>query len=534
MSTNTPSFDYIVVGAGSAGCVVANRLTAAGHSVCLVEAGPADSSPLIHIPFGIIGLIREGKHNWGYYTEPEPHLNHRRLYWPRGKTLGGSSSINAMVYIRGNPADYDEWAAAGNVGWAWNDLFPLFMALENNERGGDALHGTGGDLNVADVRDVNPLSQIFIDAGRECGFHVNTDFNGERQDGIGFYQVTQKDGLRFSSAKAFLTPVKARSNLTILTGAHATRILLDGKRAVGIEIRQGGATRQIKATREVVLCGGAINSPQLLMLSGIGPREEISRQGINVAHELPGVGKNLQDHLDITLMIRETSKRAISLSLSALPKMCIDLFRFIFLRRGVLSSNASEAGGFVGLPGEPADRPGIQLHFIPSFLRDHGRELTPGYGCTIHACQLRPKSRGEIGLLSADPLAAPRIQPNYLSHPDDVRAMLEAFALVRRMFASRAFTAINGGEDAPGSGVQKEEDIIADIRARAETIYHPAGTCRMGVDDMAVVDPQLRVRGIDGLRVADASIMPTLIGGNTNAPCMVIGAKCAEMMLTSC
>lgn len=526
------SFDYIVVGAGSAGCVVANRLSGTGQSVCLIEAGPPDSSPLIHIPFGIIGLIREGRHNWGYNTEPQPHLNNRRLYWPRGKTLGGSSSINAMVYIRGNPADYDEWAAAGNDGWAWNDLLPLFKAMEHNERGADELHGTGGELNVADVRDVNPLSQVFIDAGRECGFHVNPDFNGPRQDGVGFYQVTQKDGLRFSSAKAFLKPAKTRANLTILTGAQATRVLLEAKRATGVEVRQNGVVRKIKARREVVLCGGAINSPQLLMLSGIGPREELSKHGIPVVHELAGVGKNLQDHLDITLMIRETSGRAISLSPSAIPRMFVDLFRFIFKRRGVLASNASEAGGFIGLAGEPTDRPGIQLHFIPSFLRDHGRELTPGYGCTIHACQLRPKSRGEIGLISADPLAAPRIQPNYLSHPDDLRAMVDAFTVVRRMFATRPFTAISGGEDAPGSSVQTEEEILADIRARAETIYHPAGTCRMGIDAMAVVDSKLRVRGIEGLRVADASIMPTLIGGNTNAPCMVIGEKCAAMITT--
>lgn len=531
MSTKDESFDYIVVGAGSAGCVVANRLVRAGHSVCLIEAGPADTSPLIHIPFGIIGLIREGRHNWGYSTEAEPQLNNRRLYWPRGKTLGGSSSINAMVYIRGNPADYDDWAAAGNEGWAWKDIMPIFKSLEHNERGANDWHGVGGELNVTDVRDVNPLSQRFIDAGKECGFYVNPDFNGVRQDGIGFYQVTQKDGLRFSSAKAFLKPIKLRQNLTVLTDTHVTRVLIHERRATGVEVRSGGAIRQLKALREIVLCGGAINSPQLLMLSGIGPKDELQLHGIPVVHDLPGVGKNLQDHLDITLMIRETSGEAISLSPSALPRMIVDLFRFLFKRRGVLASNASEAGGFVCLPGEAADRPGVQLHFIPSFLRDHGRELTPGYGCTIHACQLRPKSRGEILLNSADPFAAPRIEPNYLSHPEDLRAMLDAFKIVRKIFASSAFSQVNGGEDAPGPQVQSDDEIIADIRARAETIYHPAGTCRMGVDGMSVVDPRLRVHGIAGLRVADASIMPTLIGGNTNAPCMVIGEKCANMII---
>lgn len=531
MSSKDESFDYIVVGAGSAGCVVANRLVSAGHSVCLIEAGPADSSPLIHIPFGIIGLIREGRHNWGYNTEPEPQLNNRRLYWPRGKTLGGSSSINAMVYIRGNPADYNEWADAGNEGWGWKDILPVFTSLEHNERGADAWHGDSGELNVTDVRDVNPLSKRFIEAGRECGHYVNPDFNGARQDGVGFYQVTQKNGLRFSSAKAFLKPIKSAPKLTILTNTHVTRVITHEKRATGVEVRNRESVRQLNARREIILCGGAINSPQLLLLSGIGPRAELQRHGIPLVHDLPGVGQNLQDHLDITLMIRETSGQAISLSPSALPRMIVDMFRYLFKRRGVLASNASETGGFLCLPGEAPDRPGVQLHFIPSFLRDHGRELTPGYGCTIHACQLRPKSRGQISLHSADPLAAPRIEPNYLSHPDDLRAMLDAFGIARRMFASKIFSDVSGGEDAPGPHVQSEEDIIADIRARAETIYHPAGTCRMGIDGMSVVDSRLRVHGIAGLRVADASIMPTLIGGNTNAPCMVIGEKCATMIM---
>lgn len=528
------SFDFVVVGAGSAGCVVANRLCKAGHSVCLIEAGPPDSSPLIHIPFGIVGLIREGRHNWGYNTEPQEHMNGRRLYWPRGKTLGGSSSINAMVYIRGNAADYDEWAALGNEGWSWKEMLPIFKSFENNERGADNWHGVGGDLNVAEVRGVHPLSQRFIDAGVACGYRLNRDFNGEHQDGVGLYQVTQKDGLRFSSAKAFLKPLRGDPKLTIKTNMQVSRVVVEGKRARAVDaVDSRGVSCRIEAKKEIILSGGAINSPQLLMLSGIGPVDEIKRHNIPMVHELPGVGKNLQDHLDITVMIRETSGSAISLSPAAWPGLLIDAFRFLIQRRGVLTSNASESGGFLALAGEDPRRPGIQLHFIPSFLRDHGRELTPGYGCTVHACQLRPKSRGEIGLHSADPKAAPRIQPNYLSHPDDVKAMIEAFRMVRRLFSAKPFAEINGGEDAPGSKVVSDEAIIADIKARAETIYHPVGTCRMGNDAMSVVDKDLRVRGIEGLRVADASIMPTLIGGNTNAPSMAIGEKCARAILAA-
>lgn len=526
-------FDYIVVGAGSAGCVLANRLSASGkHSVCLIEAGPRDRSPLIHIPFGIIGLIREGRHNWGYYTEPEPHLDGRRLYWPRGKTWGGSSSINAMVYIRGNPADYDEWAANGCDGWAWNDLLPIFRDLENNETWRDStVHGKAGELNVAEVRQVNPLSRQFIEAGRELGYHVNEDFNGPRQDGVGYYQVTQKDGLRFSSAKAFLYPALSRTNLSVESEALVTRVVMEQGVARGVEIRQGGATRIIGCRKEVILCGGAINSPQILLLSGIGPVQELDEVGIPVIQDSPGVGKNLQDHLDVTVMIHDASKKSIGLSVGAIPNVFIEIFKFIFQRKGMLSSNVAEAGAFLPLPGDTPSRPGIQLHFLPSFLRDHGRKLTPGHGCTIHACQLRPRSRGEIKLKSTDPMAAPQIHANYLSDPKDAEDLIWATRIARALFATQAFANVNAGEDTPGKAVQSDAEILADIRQRAETIYHPVGTCRMGADAESVVDLQLRVRGVKGLRVADASIMPTLVGGNTNAPCMVIGEKCARLIL---
>ncbi len=527
------TFDYIVVGAGSAGCVLANRLSAGGkYSVCLVEAGPRDRSPFIHIPFGIIGLIREGRHNWGYYTEPEPHLKNRRLYWPRGKTWGGSSSINAMVYIRGNPADYDDWAANGCEGWSWNDLLPVFRSLENNETWRDSLlHGNAGELNVAEVREINPLSKTFIEAGREVGYHVNEDFNGVRQDGVGYYQVTQKNGLRFSSAKAFLYPALSRSNLTVESDAVVTRVVVEDGVARGVEIRQDDQTRTIGCRKEVILCGGAINSPQILLLSGIGPATELDALGIPVVQDSPGVGKNLQDHLDITVMINESSKKSIGLSLAALPKSVIDVFKFIFKRKGMLASNAAEAGAFLHLPDDAQGRPGIQLHFIPSFLRDHGRDLSPGHGCTIHACQLRPRSRGEITLRDKDPLSHPCIHANYLSDLKDAEDMIKATRIARELFSTKAFSPVNAGEDLPGAGVQSDAEILEDIRKRAETIYHPAGTCRMGADEESVVDPKLRVRGVKGLRVADASIMPTLIGGNTNAPCMVIGEKCARLVL---
>lgn len=526
-------YDYIVVGAGSAGCVVANRLSQNGqYKVCLIEAGPTDKSPLIHVPFGIIGLIREGKHNWGYNTQPEPELEYRRLYWPRGKTLGGSSSINAMVYIRGNPADYDDWEKAGNPGWSWSDLLPIFRTLEGNERGANEYHGSSGELNVADIRDANPLSQVFIAAGKECGLPVNNDFNGETQEGVGYFQVTQKKGLRFSSAKAFLTNAKNRTNLKIHTDTHATRIIFKGQRAVGIEIKnKSGETKILHANKEIVLSGGAINTPQLLMISGVGPKNELEKHGIPTIQHLPGVGKNLQDHLDVTVMINETSRRSIGISWSAIPLTFIDVLRFIFQRKGFLTSNVSQAGGFVSLPDDPPNRPGLQFHFLPTFLRDHGRQLTLGHGCTIHACQLRPKSRGEITLNSADPLEHPRIQANYLTHPDDMRDLIHAVKWARKLFGTKAFAKINGGEVMPGKTVVTDEDIIKDIRQRAETIYHPAGTCRMGADEFAVVDAKLKVRGIEGLRIADASIMPTIVAGNTNAPCMVIGEKCSRMIL---
>jgi choline dehydrogenase-like flavoprotein len=527
-----PDYDYVIVGAGSAGAVLANRLSADGMTkVCLLEAGKPDNSVMINVPIGIVGLLKTKTYNWYFNTEPQANLNGRKLYWPRGKTLGGSSSMNAMIYMRGVPADYDEWESLGAPGWGWNALFPIFKQLENNERGADEFHGTGGELNVADLRNPNPLADLFVQAAAEAGLATNNDFNGPEQEGAGPYQVTQKNGRRFSAARAFLDAAKTRPNLTILTGAHVTKILIEGKRATGVEVKTSEGLQRMMASREVILSGGAINSPQLLLLSGIGPRAELAKAGVEQIHELPGVGQNLQDHLDATIIIKDKTKRAVGVG----PGSAITIFKAILEYRksgsGMLASNAAESGGFARLSPE-STRPEIQFHFLPTMLRDHGRKLTPGYGMTLHCCQLRPKSRGYIGLKSSDPFADPLIQPNYLSHDDDLAELLAGYKLGRRIMNTPLMKAAAGGVEVdPGPNRTTDAQLIEYIRNNAETIYHPVGTCKMGNDDQAVVDDRLRVHGIANLRVVDASIMPRVIGGNTNAPAMVIGEKAARMIL---
>ncbi|WLI90726.1 choline dehydrogenase [Massilia sp. R2A-15] len=532
-------FDYIIVGGGSAGCVLANRLSAdPAVRVCLLEAGPADSSPFIRVPLGIVGLMMSKKLNWQYFTEPQQQLGGRRLFWPRGKTLGGSSSTNAMIYTRGNRADYDHWAALGNPGWGFDDVLPLFLRSEHHEDGASPLHGSGGPLNVAPLRSPNVLSRAFIDAAMQAGFPFNADFNGPEQEGVNCYEVTQKNGERWSAARAYLHPALARPNLTVLTGALAERVLFDGKRATGVAYRRGGTVASIAASREVLLAGGAINSPQLLMLSGIGEPQELARHGIALRHALPGVGRNLQDHLDVLVVQRCRLPVSLGLSLRTLPAQVKRLYDYIVHRSGALTSNSAEAGGFVKSRAQQ-ELPDIQFHFTPARLDGHARTLRSaaftlwGHGYALHACPLRPASRGRITLRSADPAAAPLIDPNYLSERADLEAMIDCVRAARRVLAAAPFDPFRGAEIFPGSEVQSDAEIEAFIRRKAETIYHPVGTCKMGADPMAVVDHRLKVHGVEGLRVIDASIMPTLIAGNTNAPTMMIAEKGADMILST-
>lgn len=524
-------FDYLIVGGGSAGSVLAARLSEdPATSVCLVEAGPADRSVLIHCPAGLAVLAKNGQANWGFETVPQPGLNGRRGYQPRGKVLGGSSSVNAMIYLRGQPEDYDGWAAAGNPGWAWADVLPYFRKSEHNERGADAFHATGGPLNVMDLRSPSRYGPLFVEAGRQAGYPVNADFNGERQEGVGPYQVTHKNGERHSAAKAYLTPALGRPNLQVLTGAQATRVLLEGRRAVGVEIQQGGARRVLQARREVLLCAGALQSPQLLMLSGIGPGAELQRLGIAVQHDLPGVGRHLHDHVDVVQVFDAPRLTDLfGLSLPGLWHVLQGVAEWRRQRSGLLTTNFAEAGAFLrSMPGEP--RPDLQLHFVIGKLVDHGRKTLFGHGYSCHVCLLQPKSRGRLTLASADPLAPPAIDPAFLSDPDDLQRLVRGFKLMRGLLSQPAIAQLGGRESARSAGAVSDAQIEAFIRAHADTIYHPVGSCRMGPGPDDVVDSNLRVHGVVGLRVADASIMPTIVSGNTNAPTIMIGEKAADLI----
>jgi choline dehydrogenase len=522
-------YDYIIIGAGSAGCVLANRLSARPDvRVLLLEAGGRDWHPFIHMPAGISKLVGKKGVNWDYTTEPEPHLGNRRLWWPRGKVLGGSSSINAMCYIRGVPGDYDAWADGGADGWDWESVLPYFRRSEGNLRGADALHGGEGPLSVADLRYTNPLSDAFLAAAQQAGFDANGDFNGPRQEGFGFYQVTQRDGARCSTSVAYLAPARKRPNLTVITGARVNFVKIEDGRATGVVYTATGKPCFQGAAREVLLSGGALNSPQLLMLSGVGPAAHLQQHGIKVRHDAPGVGANLQDHLDVCTLQRSlqpvTYDRVSDIAVA---------WRYYTQRQGPGTSNIAESGGFLRSRFAEDARPDIQFHFVPALLDDHGRHRLDGDGYTLHACSLRPKSRGHLELASANPADKVRIFANYLSDAGghDLRVLIEAARLAREILSQPAFAPFRGEEIFPGPGVQDDAAFADFIRRKAETIYHPIGTCRMGDDAGSVVDPQLRVRGVAGLRVVDASVMPALIGGNTNAPTVMIAERAADLIL---
>jgi choline dehydrogenase-like flavoprotein len=524
-------FDYVIVGGGSAGCVLAARLTEDPDvTVALLEAGPPDRSVLIHCPAGLALLAKNGQANWAFATVPQKGLNGRSGYQPRGKVLGGSSSVNAMVYIRGHRCDYDHWAALGNPGWSFDDVLPYFKRSEHNERGADAWHGSGGPLNVMDLVSPNRFGPIFVRAGVQAGFAENLDFNAQEQEGVGMYQVTHRNGERFSASKAYLTPNLARPNLKVITDAHATRVLLEGRRATGVEYRQGGALQQLRARREVIVAGGALMSPQLLMLSGIGPGEHLREHGIAVVHDSPGVGANLHDHPDVVQVYNAPHlKDLFGLSPAGLVRAIKGIFEWRDFRRGMLTTNFAEAGGFIkSSPQEPV--PDLQLHFVIGKLVDHGRKTVFGHGYSCHTCLLRPSSRGSVRLASAQPQAAPLIDPNFLGERDDVDRMVRGFRLMRHIMTQPALAAYGARELAASADARSEEQIEQFLRERADTIYHPVGTCRMGPGERDVVDARLRVKGVEGLRVVDASVMPRIIGGNTNAPTVMIAEKASDMI----
>lgn len=527
-------FDYIIVGGGSGGCVLAARLTEdPAIKVCVLEAGPVDNSILIHCPAGLAIIAQNGQANWKFATVPQKGLNGRRGYVPRGKVLGGSSSINAMVYTRGQREDYDSWAAQGNQGWGYDDVLPYFKKAEHNERGADAFHATGGPLNVMDLRSPNRYSPDFVEAGKQAGFPVNQDFNGAQQEGVGMYQVTHKNGERFSAAKGYLTPNLGRPNLTVLTKAHALRILMEGKKAVGVEVKHQGAVKQLKARCEVLLTAGAIQSPQLLMLSGIGPSAQLQQHGISVVHDLPGVGENFHDHVDIVLVVNApTAKEFFGLSVTGAIRVIKGIFEWRKQRSGMLTTNFAEAGGFIKSRPEEAS-PDLQLHFVVGKLVDHGRKTVFGHGYSCHLCILRPISRGSVKLASKDPMADPLIDPNFLGERDDMDRMIRGFKLTRKILQQQALTVLGGSEVKVLAAVQTDAEIEQFIRTYADTIYHPVSTCRMGSGPLDVVDDQLRVRGIEGLRVVDASVMPSVISGNTNAPVIMIAEKAADLIRKS-
>ncbi|MCU1418844.1 MAG: putative dehydrogenase [Mycetocola sp.] len=521
-------YDYIVVGAGAAGCAVASRLTEDPNtSVLLLEAGGRDSSFLVHIPVGFTKLSGP-KYNWGFETVAQPELNNRTMWYPQGRLLGGSTSINAMIYIRGNRQDYDGWAEMGNDNWGYDQVLPFFRRAEHNERLNDKFHSTEGAMNVTEQIGHNELSKAFVRAAQELGLPFTPDFNGAEQDGVGYYDVTQKNARRESAATAYLNRAKKRRNLTIETHALGTKVIVENDRAVGLRYTVNGREQVAYADREVVLSAGAVNSPRLLLLSGIGPADELKNLGIDVVHDLPGVGKNFQDHMDVYLTAGTTP---VSYNRSDRPiPAVLSMIQYMLYKTGPITASVCEAGMFVRSSDE-VKAPDIQMHCLPAFVIDHGRLRVKGHGMTINTCHLRPRSRGSVTLRSADPTVAPAIDPAFLQDPYDWKVSLEGFRWGREMLATKAYAPYVKKEHMPGREVKTDKEIRDYVKQWAKTDYHPVGSCKMGDDELAVVDQQLRVRGIAGLRVIDASIMPTLISGNTQATSIMIGEKGAHHIL---
>jgi len=525
------TFDYIIVGAGSAGCVLANRLTASGrHRVLLLEAGGHDRHMWIHIPLGFAKLFDNPKVNWLYSSEPEPELNNRRIIQPRGKVLGGSSSINGLLYIRGQKEDYDHWRQLGNTGWGFDDVLPYFRRSEDQQRGADDLHGVGGPLSVSDVCEPHPLCEAFIEAAQQSGIPRTDDFNGARQEGAGYFQLTARNGRRWSTAAGYLRQARKRHNLKVETQALATRILFDGSRATGIEYRQGDAIRTAHANAEVILAGGAFNSPQLLQLSGVGPEKLLREFGIAPLADMAGVGADLQDHLQVRMQFRCSQPITMNDVVNNWRHRCHAGLRYIFSRKGLLSIGAGYAGAFLRTRPELAS-PDVQIHFLIFSTETAGAKLHPFSGFMASVCQLRPESRGFVRIKSADPLAPPAIQPRYLSNRMDCDTIVAGLNRLREVMNQPVMRRLIAEERMPGEQCASDADLLAYARATGTTVYHPTSTCRMGSDPAAVVDQRLRVRGFERLRVIDASIMPSLVSGNTNAAAVMIGEKGADLVL---
>ncbi|KWV46220.1 choline dehydrogenase [Bradyrhizobium macuxiense] len=523
--------DYVIVGAGSAGCVLANRLSAVRENdVVLLEAGGRDTNPFIHMPAGYLALMKSGSVDWHYHTDPQPHLDNRVLFWPRGKVLGGSSSINGMVYIRGHASDYDLWAQLGNRGWSYGDCLPYFIRSEGRQAGADEFHGADGPLRTSRLPELtHPLTKAWFAAGEQAGYRATDDFNGAELEGFGPVDSTIADNQRASAARCYLHPVMNRPNLKVITRALVSRVLVEGGRAVGIEYIRGGQVHTLRAEREVILSGGAINSPQLLQLSGIGDGDHLRSLGIKVVHELKGVGQNLQDHL--ACGVKQRCTQPISFLKHTKPLGATKAFiQYVLTRTGPATSHGLEAMAFLKSQSDLV-APDLQFFFVLLMYSDHGRKITNEHGFMAYFNIARPESRGTIMIRSADPLQHPAIRPNYLEAPEDVRNMRDGIRIGREIIAQKAFDPYRGDEYAPGSRATSDADIDSYVRQTCETIYHPVGTCKMGSDPLAVVDDHLRVRGIEGLRVIDASIMPRLVSGNTNAPTIMIAEKGADFIL---